>query len=72
MLKYFDDFVEEDAGDNLLGDNLLDDDLLGNDSPAYIDSNINIDTKAKLNLNKNMTGNNFSEENYRINIEDLF
>ena len=77
MLKYFDDFVEEGAGDNLLGNNLLGNNLLGNNllgnnSPAHIDSNTNMDTKAKSNPNEDMTGNNFLEKNSEINIKNLF
>ena len=72
MLKYFDDFVKKGASDNLLSDNLLVDDLLDNNNSAHIDSNINMDTKAKLNSDKDMTGNNLLEKNSGINIEDLF
>ncbi len=72
MLKYFDDSVEEGVSDNLLSDNLLVDNLLGDDSPAYINSNINIDIKAKLNPDEDITGNNFLEKNSGINIKDLF
>ena len=55
MLKYSDDSVEEGAGNNLLDNNLLDDDLLGDDSLVYIDSNINMDTKAKSNFDDIMS-----------------
>ncbi len=72
MLKYSDDSVEEDAGDDLLGDNLLGDDPLSDDSPTYINSNINMDTEAKSNPDEDMTGDNLLEENSGINIEDLF
>ncbi len=77
MLKYSDDSVEEDAGNDLLGDDLLGDDLLGDDplsddSHAHIDSDIDIDTEAKLNPDEDMTGDNLLEENSGINIKDLF
>ncbi len=72
MLKYSDDSVEEDGGDDSLGDNLLGDDLLSDDSLAHIDSDIDMDTEAKLNPDEDMTGNNLLEENSGINIEDLF
>ncbi len=55
-----------------MGNDLLGDDLLGNNSHAYIDSNIDMDTEAKLNLDKDMTGDNLLKENSGINIEDLF
>ncbi len=82
MLKYSDDFVEKGADDNLLGDNLLgenllggnllDNNLLGDNSSTYINSDINIDSKAKSNLDENVTNDNFQEENSVINIENLF
>ena len=77
MLKYSNDFVEKSASNNLLGNDLLSNDLLGNDllgdnSFAYIDSNIDMDTKAKSNSDEDMTGNNLLKENSGINIEDLF
>ncbi len=72
MLKYSDDSVEKDAGDDLLGDDLLDDDPLSDDSPAHINSNIDMDTKAKSNPDEDMTGDNLLEENSGINIEELF
>ncbi len=72
ILKYSDDSIEEDVGDDLLGNNLLGDNPLVDDSPAYINSDINIDTKAKSNPNEDMTSHNILEENSRINIEDLF
>ena len=46
--------------------------MLRNNSPAYIDSNINMDTKAKSNPDEDMTDKNLLKENSRINIEDLF
>lgn len=48
------------------------DNLLGNNNPANIDSNIDINTKTKLHLGKNMTYGNFLEENSGINIKNLF
>ncbi len=77
MLKYFDDSVKGDASDDLLGNNSLGDDLLGDDplgdeSPAHIDSNIDMDTETKSNPDQDMTGDNLLEENFGINIEDLF
>ncbi len=73
MSKYSDDSIKEDAGDDLLSDDLLDDNPLGDNSPAYINSNIDIDIKAKLNPNEDMTGDNLLDENSGINtIEDLF
>ena len=72
ILKYSNDFIEEDASDNLLGDNLLGNNPLNDNNPAYIDSNINMDIKVKSNPNENITNNNFLEKNFKINIEDLF
>ncbi len=72
MLKYSDDSIEEDIGDDLLGDDLLDDDPLGDNSPAHIDSDIDMDTEAKSNPDEDMISNNLLEENSGINIEDLF
>ncbi len=72
MLKYSDDSVKEDAGDDLLVDNLLGNDPLDDDSLAYIDSDIDMDTKAKLNPDEDMTDDNRLEKNSGINIEDLF
>ncbi len=72
ILKYSDDSVKENADDNLLSDNFLGNNLLDDDSPTYIDSNINIDTKAKLNSVEDMTSDKLLEENSEINIEDLF
>lgn len=77
MLKYSNDSVKEGTGndllgDDLLGDNLLGDDLLGDNSPIHINSNIDIDTKAKLNLDKDITDENLLKKNSGINIEDLF
>ncbi len=72
ILKYFDNSVEEDVGDDLFGDNLLGDNPLGNDSPAHINSNIDMDTEAKSNPDEDMTGVNLLEENSGINIENLF
>lgn len=46
-------------GDNLFDDNLLDNNLLDDNSSTYINSDINIDNKAKLNLDENLTNNNF-------------
>lgn len=63
MLKSFNDSIEENVGNDLLSEDLL---LIANDSPAYIDSNINIDTKVKLNLDEDMTGNNLLKKNYGI------
>ena len=59
--------MEESAGDNLLSDDLLDD-----NNPVHINSNINIDIKAKSNFDKNMTSGNLLKDNSKINIEDLF
>ncbi len=72
MLKYSDDFVEEDAGDDSLGDDSLGDNPLSDNSPAYIDSDIDMDTKVKSNPDEDMTSDNLFEENSGINIEDLF
>ena len=72
MLKYFDDSIKKNADNNFLYDNLLDNDLLGDNSPAHIDNDININTKVKLNLDEDMTGNNFLEKDSGINIKDLF
>ena len=72
MLKYSDNFVEESASDNLLGNNLLGDDLLDDNSPLYINNNIDINTKATSNPDEDMTSNNLLKKNSRINIEDLF
>ena len=72
MLKYFDNSIKEDAGNNLLDNNLLSDDPLSNNSLIYINSNINMDSKAKLNFDENMTNNNLLEKNSGINIKDLF
>ncbi len=72
ILKYSDDFVEEDAGDDSLGDNLLGDNPLNDDSPAHIDSDIDMDTEANSNPDEDITGDNLLEENSGINIEDLF
>lgn len=71
ILKQFNNSIEECVSDNLLDDNLLDNDLLGDNSLAYIDSNIDINIEAKSNLDKNMTGNNLLEKNSKININDL-
>ena len=72
MLKYFDDFVKEGTSNNLLGDNSLGNNLLSDNSPTYIDNNINRDTKAKWSFDKDIIGNNHLKKNFRINIEDLF
>ena len=77
MLKDSDDCVDKGVSNNLLSNNLLSnnllsDNLLGDNNPAHIDSNINMDTKAKSNLNKDMIGNNLLEENSGINVENLF
>ncbi len=55
-----------------MGDDSLGDDPFGDDSPAHINSNIDMDTEAKSNPDEDMTSNNLLEENFRINIEDLF
>ncbi len=68
MLKYSDDSVEEDASDNLLGDNLLGDDPLDDNSPAHINSDIDMDTEANSNPNEDMTSDNLLEENSGINV----
>ena len=57
-----DNFREKSVNDN----------LLNNKNLAHINSNIDIDIKAKLNLNKDMTNSKFYEENSEINIKDLF
>lgn len=67
MSKYFDNSIEKG-----ISDNLLDNDLLNDNNLALINRNIDIDTKAKLNLNEDITNSNFHKENSRINIEDLF
>lgn len=67
MLKYLDNSIEEDTVDNSLGDNML-----GDNSLAYINNNIDMDTGAKSNPDKEMTGSNFLEENSGISIENLF
>ncbi len=72
MLKYSDDSVEEDADDDSLGDDLLGNDPLSDDSSAHINSSFDIDTEAKSNPHKDMTGDNLLAENSGINIEDLF
>ncbi len=72
ILKYSNDSAEEDASNNSLGDDLLNDDLLSDDSPTYIDSDIDMDTKAKSNLDEDMTGNKVLKKNSGINIKDLF
>ncbi len=72
MLKYSDDFVKEDADDNLLGDDSLGDDPLGDNSPVHIDSDIDMDTEAKSNFDEDITDDNLLEEKSGINIEDLF
>ena len=51
---------------------MLGDDLLGNNSPAHIDSNIDMDTETKSNPDKDITSKNLPEEKSGINIEDLF
>lgn len=50
----------------------VDDNLLADDNLALIDSNSNIDIKAKSNTDKEMTGNNLHKVNFEINIKDLF
>lgn len=70
--KYSDDLIEEDAGDNLLTDNLLGDVLLSDNNLVHIDSNIDIDTKAKSNHDEDMIGNKLLEENPGINIKNMF
>ncbi len=67
MSKYFDNSIEKG-----ISDNLLDNDLLNDNNLAFINRNIDIDTKAKLNLNEDITNSNFHKENSSINIEDLF
>lgn len=57
-----DKFKKNNIGDNLLSDNNF----------ANIDTNINIDTKGKFKLNKNMTSGNLHKKNSGINIKDLF
>lgn len=56
----------------MLVENLLGDDLLDDDSPTYINSNIDMDTEVKSNSDEDMTSKNLLEKNSRINIEDLF
>lgn len=68
MLKYFDNSVEKSANDNLLNDNFSGDDLLDGNSLAHINSNIDMNIKAKSNSDKDMIGSNFLEENSGINI----
>ncbi len=72
MLKYSDDSVEKSASDDSLGNNLFDDGLLDDNNPAHIDSNIDMDTKAKSNFDEDLIGDNLLEENSGINIENLF
>lgn len=72
MLKYSDNLIEKSVNNNLLSDDLLSDDLLNGNIFIYIHSNINIDTKAKSNLGKDMINNNLLEKNFGINIENLF
>lgn len=52
ILKYSNNFLKKGAGDDLLGDDLLEDDLLSDDSLAHINSNTNMDTKAKSKPNE--------------------
>lgn len=58
ILKYSNDSIKKEAGDDSLGDNLFGNDLLDNNNPTHINSDINMDTKTKLNPNKDTTGNN--------------
>ena len=61
-----------DTSNNLLGDN-AESGLLGDNNA--VDDNIDMDTKAKLNLDYNMTSKNdknFCKNDPMINIEDLF
>lgn len=62
VLEYSNDLIKEVTNNN----------ILGNDNPAHIDSNINMDTKVKSKPNKKMTGSNVYKKNSEINIEDLF
>lgn len=65
ILKYLDNLIEKGDSGNLLSDDLLDNNLLSNNllgdnllddnNPTYIDSNNDIDTKIKSNLDKDMT-----------------
>lgn len=71
-IQYSDNWVEKGVGNNLLGNDLLGDDLLSNNSLAHINSNINMDTKTKSNLDKDIISGNLLEKNSEINIEDLF
>lgn len=48
------------------------DELLGDNSLAHINSDIDMDTEAKSNPDKDMISSNLLEENSEINIEDLF
>lgn len=50
----------------------VDNNLWGDNNPIHVNSNINIDNKAKFNPDKKITGNNSHEKNSKINIEDLF
>lgn len=61
-LEYSDDSTEKYTDNNLLGDNNL----------KYIDNNIDMDVKAKSNLDEDMTGGNLHKKNSGINIENLF
>lgn len=72
MLKYLYDFIEKGAGDNLLGNNLLGNDLLGNNNLAYIDNNINMDTKVKSNLDNDITGNNLIKKTLKSILKTCF
>lgn len=48
------------------------DNLLSNNNLAHIDNKTNIDTKAKFNLNKDITDSNLYKKNSKMNIEELF
>lgn len=56
IVEYSNDLIEKGADDDLLHDNNL----------IYIDNNINIDTKAKLNPDKEMTSDNLYKKNSEI------
>lgn len=63
LLNTFNNFISDIANTSLLGAN------------NYANSNIDMDTKAKLNSDKNMTGKNnddLCKENLITNIEKLF
>ena len=72
ILKYLDNSLKENVGDNLLSNNSLSDSLLGDKNLTYINRNINIGTKAKSNSSEDIASSNLFEKNSEINIEDLF